>query len=79
MHRKIKEIILRGINAIAILATAALVVSFLLLQGIVFSSVVNAWRLDTYISPIVGIEVVFLLFSLGWVPLACLLAYNKKR
>ena len=79
MHRKIKEIIIRSVDAAAIVLVAALVMFFLLLQGVVLSSVVNAWRLDTYIPPIVGIEAVFLLFSLVWAPLWCLLRYHKGR
>jgi len=79
MHSKIKELIIRGVDIAAIVLVAGLVMFFLLLQGVVLSSVVNAWRMDTYLPSIIGIEAVFLLFSLVWAPLWCLVHYRKRR
>ena len=65
--------------AVATLAVLLVVVIFAGVQGVVLSIVINTLRVDTYIAPIVGLEIVFLLISLVWIPIWVLLAYNKRK
>ena len=79
MHNRIKNIILRCVDILSIVLVMGLVLTFILSQGLILSSVVNSVRVDTYIAPIVGVEIVFLLVSLMWLPAWCLVAYNKRK
>ena len=79
MLDKIKNFILKAVDVLAKLVLLLFAMIFILSQGIVVTVVVNALRMDTYLPPLVGIEMVFLLFSLLWVPLWCLVVYSKKR
>ena len=79
MRRRIKDLLLHSVEVIATLTVLVLVVILGLAQGLVLTNVINTMRLDTYITSAVGVEIVFLLFSLVWVPIWCLLAYNKRK
>ena len=79
MHNRIKNIILRCVDVLSIVLVMGLVLTFIFSQGLILSSVVNSVRVDTYIAPIVGVEIVFLLVSLVWLPGWCLVAYNKRK
>jgi hypothetical protein len=56
------------------LTTIAVVAGFAVSQGLMLSQIVNALRVDSYISVGIGVEMVFLLFTLVWVPV-WMLAY----
>jgi hypothetical protein len=56
------------------LTTIAVVAGFAVSQGLMLSQIVNALRVDSYISVGIGVEMVFLIFSLVWIP-AWMLAY----
>ena len=59
------------------LTTIAVVAGFAVSQGLMLSQIVNALRVDSYISVGIGVEMVFLLFTLVWVP-AWMLAYTFR-
>ena len=59
------------------LTTIAVVAGFAVSQGLMLSQIVNALRVDSYISVGIGVEMVFLLFTLVGVP-AWMLAYTFR-
>jgi|19_taG_2_1085344.scaffolds.fasta_scaffold114293_2 hypothetical protein len=71
---KAREVGHRLVELMVALTTVAVVAGFAISQGLMLSQVVNALRLDSYISVGVGVEMVFLIFSLVWIP-AWMLAY----
>jgi len=79
MHNRIKSLLLRCIDVFSILVTIAIVIFVMISQGVVLTSVINVWKLDTYLELTTGVEIVFLLFTLLWLPLWLLVTYGKRR
>jgi len=79
MHSKVKSVLVRCIDAFTVLVTLCIIIVFMISQGIILTSVINMLRLDTYINVATGVELVFLVFTLLWLPVWSLVAYNKKR
>jgi len=70
---------MRCIDVFSILVTLAIVLFFMVSQGVILSSVFNTLKLDTYLEIATGVEIIFLLFTLVWLPLWLLVAYGKSK
>jgi|ETNvirnome_2_300_1030623.scaffolds.fasta_scaffold44630_2 hypothetical protein len=57
------------LHLVAALIVATLVAGHILTAGIITTGVVNAWRLDSYITPATGVGIVLLVFMVVWAPL----------
>ena len=79
MQSKIKKLLMRCMDVLSILVTLVIVLFFMISQGVILSSVINTLKLDTYLEMATGVQIVFLLFTLLWLPLWLLVSYSKGR
>ena len=79
MWDKIKTIMSRCLDLIALIVLACVVVGYVICTGITMTFVVNDLRLDTYIDFSTGMEMVLLFYLLVWVPIVAFRALGGRR
>jgi len=69
MLDKLKTVLRKAVDVIAVILAICVVMVHIVFAGIITTAVVNTWRLDSYIDPITGVGMVVLLFMVVWIPL----------
>ena len=69
MLDKLKALLRKAINGLAVLIVMALALLYMVAAGILTTGVVNALRVDAYIDILTGVAMVLLVFMVVWAPL----------
>ena len=78
MWNKIKNLLNRGLNVVAAIFLVGLGWLYILMNGVIVTSIINDLRLDTYVNYQTGVAIVLLICLLGWGPLYIMKNLNKR-
>ena len=65
----VKGVMLQCLNLLAVGLVLILGLGIIYIDGVFIANIANSFRMTGYLGPGVGIQIVLIILSLGWIPL----------
>ncbi len=79
MYERMKRFLMRCVDVLLAIILVAAMVSYVVVNSVLMTSVVNDLLLDTYITYDTGFGIVMLILLLGWGPVWLSRTLNRSR
>ncbi len=79
MYERIKSFLSHCINIVVAVVLLGACLSYVAINTVIMTHVINSWRLDTYVTLDTGLGIVLLVLLLGWGPVWIARAFKQQR
>ena len=75
---KLKRLQILLIDLVYVFLTLGVVLLMVLLNAVFIANIANSLRMTSYLDPTFGVQIILVLVSLVWVPLAILVKHHRE-
>lgn len=79
MYERMKRFLMRCVDVLLAIILLGALGSYVVINSVIATSVINDLRLDTYVTYDTGFGIVMLILLLGWGPVWLSRSLNKRR